>query len=353
VRKIAHLSPIRSDRFGDVLEAVGLDEADEFGIDVVGEGRTLVNEAGVNLHQRGSGTDPSIRLCSAVDPSGTDQERAIVQLFGNSTEEFEGFLSQGCSADAADRLGVFDERVIYSRIGRNDPRSSGFDGGGAQGDGLFWLHVRSDLEEDGSIGDGLADAEHLSDEIFILQITQAGGVGGRDVDDDVGAIVFEGTKECLIVSECFVFRGGFVFADVDADGVVEKSKFFQALDHVPGALVVKSHGVLDSVFVDMAEEAGFGVARLGFWGNGADLGEAKSECGHRSDVVTVLVKSRCQTDRVGKRPAKNLLTQCGVIDIEFVGYESLACADTSDGTHGESAECVGGLGIEFEKEFFE
>ena len=314
----AHLLPICSDGFGDVVKSIRFDEADEFGVDVVGEDRTLVNEAGVDLYEAGSGADTPVGFGGAADSSDADEQRLIVELFGDGTEEFKRFFFERCSADATDRLGVLDEGIIHGGVGRDDASAPGIDGGLTQSDRLFRLHVGCDLEEDGAVGDLAADAEDFLNETLILQVTQAGSIGGGDVDDDVGAILSKGAEESLVVFERIVLWGDFVFADVDPDGVVEKAELFEALDHVPGAFVVEPHGVLDRIFVDVAKQARLGIAWLRFGRDGTDLGKAKSECRHDPDIIPVFVKSGSQSHRIGKRSVKNLLTEHGVIDVELV-----------------------------------
>ena len=67
--------------------------------------------------------------------------------------------------------------------------------------------------------------------------------------------------------------------------------------------VVKAHAVDDGFFWDDAKQARLWVARLGAWGDGADLHVAKTQAAERVNAASFFIKASGEADAVGEGEA--------------------------------------------------
>src|SRR5690606_30733470 len=96
-----------------------------------------------------------------------------------------------------------------------------------------------------------------------------------------------------------------VGADIRADHA-EISGGGKATDIRPQTLIVEAHAVDDGAIPREAEEARARIARLRPRRNRTAFDETKTEAQHGANHFGVLVKSGCQTGRVGQSQARML-----------------------------------------------
>ena len=147
-------------------------------------------------------------------------------------------------------------------------------------------------------GDGLEDG---AEAVLRLQVSQAGGVGGGDVDGDGVGVGGDGGDEGGVVA--LRVGAGFVDADIRAEAASSWPQGAEAGEVGVQAVVVEAEAVDNGAVLGEAEEAGARVAGLGEGRDGAGFDVAEAEIEKGDDGAGVLVEAGGQADGVGEEQA--------------------------------------------------
>lgn len=308
--------------------------------------RTAVDEAGVNLDQRRAGEDALERLLRGFDATHRDQGEAIADPRAQPAQHFEGALGDRGARQAA-RADLLDAALR----GVQSVAADGGVGGDDAGEPEFECQVghRVDVLV-GQVGGDLHEHRHghgvqhrgedRAQRLDGLQIPQAGGVGGGDVDDhEVGERAEESCALGVVLGG-LLGRHDLRLADVRADGD-GAAALPEPIGGLPGTVVVESHPVHDRPVLGEAEQSRLRIARLCLGGDGADLGEPESERTPHVDTGRVLVETGRQAHRRGELHAEDGVAEDGVVGDEHLRHQGAQRPDASRPAHREEGEVVG------------
>ena len=145
-----------------------------------------------------------------------------------------------------------------------------------------------------------------------LQGAQAGGVRGRNVDDQVVCLRCQGAGRNQVVLDSVLKLNDLGLADVHADDRAYGAAVFgfevcagssNTRTCRCGTVVVEAHTVDDRLIFHEAEEARLGVAGLRLTGNSTDLDVAEADTSQRGNALTALVEACSQAERRGESNA--------------------------------------------------
>ena len=222
---------------------------------------------------------------------------------------------------------------------------------------LLVLKVRRDLEHQRDIlavlvGEprlfGFQLAEQRVQRVVLLQFAQVLGVRAGNVDRHVARGVINPVEADQVVIDGFLDRRVEVLADINAEDAagLGELRLCDVGQQLVDAVVVEAHAVDDRLLLRDAEHAWLGVARLRARCHRADLDEAEAEARQRVDVLTVLVESCGEADRIGEGEPH----QFDRVGCDGFGQQTgdAGAIEELDAVH---AEPVGQFRVEREEEF--
>ena len=104
------------------LHPIPLHQLQQLLVDPPGERRPLVDQRGVDLHQRGAGAQAPVGLGSRIDPSDADQHGPAEEAPGHGLEHAEALLPQHPPGQPAEVPGPRQQRVVGRGVRGHDRR---------------------------------------------------------------------------------------------------------------------------------------------------------------------------------------------------------------------------------------
>ena len=277
----------------------------------VDQRRAAIDQARIQLHQRGAGIEFLGCVTAIQDATHADQRNAPLQTLVHAGQHRGGVCEQRLAGKSARLVAV---RIVGhgAVVDGGVAADHAVDAGVQQylGDGVLLglVQIGRDLQQHGFAlavlgAQSLLRLAQYRDEApqrgFLLQVAQALRVGRGDIDGDVAGVLVHAGEAEQVIAGGFLVRRVLVLADVDAEHAVVAGLLHVAHQRVDAG-VVEAEPVDDRLVVLQAEHPRLRVARLRPRRGGAHFDEAEAERAERVEVVGVLVQPRGQADRVGK-----------------------------------------------------
>ena len=141
-----------------------------------------------------------------------------------------------------------------------------------------------------------------------MQRPQPWCIGRGNINGDVSRVLVHLFKANQIIRNRILDRRIEVFANINAQYPLVFGRF-NALNQIINSLIVEAHAINDRLSFRDTEHSRLGIAWLRAWRDGADFNESESQTGQSINVVTVLVQTGCQSNRIWKLNARNRYRQ--------------------------------------------
>ena len=217
---------------------------------------------------------------------------------------------------------LLEAEAVEAGVDRNHASQAFFVGHpGDRIDGIV-LQIGGDLDQQGRAArqtpQPLNQAPQLA---FLLQVAQAGGIGGADVDHGVIRQGGQQLQRTGVIVRGQLQRRHLGLAQVDAQhgrplAGCRQPLALQGAQHRLGAIVVETHAVERGALGGQAKQPRPRIAALGVPGDGAQLGKAKAKAVPDPGCHGIFVKAGGQSQRIGKAAAKQALLQAGIAALQ-------------------------------------
>jgi formamidopyrimidine-DNA glycosylase len=283
---------------------------DEALADFVDDEGAFVNEAGVNLEKAGAGGEFLARIGGGEDAADADDGDATAGKAMDGADDFRAARGEGPSAGAAFLLHA-EAALVDGGVGGDEAGEAEFFDGLGDGFELGFVEIGGDLEEERTAAFRVVVAERAEDGIeegALLELAQAGGIGGADVDDEVVGEIERAAETGEVIAAGVGEGSVLVLAEVEADGgdgpAAGGLHFFKAAGDFLDADVGEAETIDEALFARQAEDAGRRVTGLRAGGDGAEFHEAEAEPGPDGDALGVLVEAGGEADGIGEGEAE-------------------------------------------------
>src|SRR5688572_3491985 len=305
------------------------------------DARSLINQCGVQLNHRGSGSDPLVGIVRREDAADPDDRDAIAEMGEQQPADCIRHWPQRRAAQAAGlRRTGSERRPCHGGVRRDDARGAAFE---RRVDGLQQIarrRVWRNLDEHRDCrrcADFTHAGRHLLEQcaqrVTLLQVAQPLGIWRAHVHDEViGELVQRFDRADAVLGGALVGRVP-VLADVDAKHQTWRRSSVEILRNATRARAVEPETVDDREIAGEAEEARPRIARLWRRGHRADLRRRETERRPRGRRRALLVESRSQADRMGEIESEDVLSKTGVGQRTGPGPESANNEWLAEGRH--------------------
>ena len=273
-----------------------------------GESRAFVNKGSVYLNSVGAVGQGLGYGLGVGDPAASVYGHSIADFFSYVGHDAEGVGEEGLAAETASAH-LYGGFFHMAGVGGGNAVDAEFAGDADEGQDVFLLSsvvVGRNFEEEGRCSETVDAFEEISKGTWLVEHTQAGGIGGTDVDLD--ALGQWGSPSVALGNFVQSKAGN---AEDEGIGRMLSEVGFDGVDTEAG----KSEGINEGLLSRSAEKSGPGVSGAGVKGYGAADDVPETQILKGIKVGAVLVAASGYAQGVGDGDAGDCCGESGVVGL--------------------------------------